>query len=442
MQVTVDDLSTVKKVLHIEIPENDIARELDQAYKELKKTAKIKGFRPGKAPRSVLERMFKKNVHADVTSKLIQDSFVEALKETDLEILGSPKIDPPELTEKEPYKYDAVVELRPEIEDIEFKGLNLKKTLYKVTEEEVNSQLKMLQKNVARLETIEEERAVQEGDAAVIDYEGFKDGEPYEKTQKTQNFTLKVGVGIIAKDFDQQIIGMMPGETKEFNVKFVDDHVNKDLAGLDITFKVLLKEIKKEVFPEIDDAMAKKFGQFETLDELKKEIIKNLEQGYEKRTEHELNEQIYNALIADKNFELPEIMVDYELQGIIDETERSFAASNISMEQLGMTKESLSEKYRETAEKQVRRHLILEKIIDQEKMSISEEELEEGFKDISLQFNQPVEQIKAYYKENPDKINFFEHTLLEKKAIKLIIDSSNIENVEPEPAQISEEKSE
>lgn len=442
MQVTVDDLSTVKKVLHIEIPENDIARELDQAYKELKKTAKIKGFRPGKAPRSVLERMFKKNVHADVTSKLIQDSFVEALKETDLEILGSPKIDPPELTEKEPYKYDAVVELRPEIEDIEFKGLNLKKTLYKVTEEEVNSQLKMLQKNVARLETIEEERAVQEGDAAVIDYEGFKDGEPYEKTQKTENFTLKVGVGIIAKDFDQQIIGMKPGETKDFNVKFADDHVNKDLAGLDITFKVLLKEIKKEVLPEIDDAMAKKFGQFETLDELKKEIIKNLEQGYEKRKEHEINEQIYEALIADKNFELPEIMVDYELQGIIDETERSFAASNISMEQLGMTKESLSEKYRETAEKQVRRHLILEKIIEQEKMNISEEELEEGFKDLSLQFNQPAEQIKAYYKENPDKIKFFEHTLLEKKAIKLIIDSSNIEEVEPEPAQISEEKSE
>jgi len=205
---------------------------------------------------------------------------------------------------------------------------------------------------------------------------------------------------------------------------------------------VLLKEIKKEVLPEIDDAMAKKFGQFETLDELKKEIINNLEQGYEKRREHELNEQIYEALIADRNFELPEIMVDYELQGIIDETERSFAASNISMEQLGMTKESLSEKYRETAEKQVRRHLILEKIVEQEKMNISEEELEEGFKDLSLQFNQPAEQIKAYYKENPDKIKFFEHTLLEKKAIKLIIDSSNIEEVEPEPAQISEEKSE
>jgi len=442
MQVTVDDLSTVKKVLHIEIPENDIARELDQAYKELKKTSKIKGFRPGKTPRSVLERMFKKNVHADLTSKLIQDSFVEALKETDLEILGSPKIDPPELTEKEPYKYDAVVQLRPEIEDVEFKGLSLKKTLYKVSEEEVDSQLKMLQKNIARLETIEEERPVQEGDAAVIDYEGFKDGEPFEKTQKTQNFTLKVGVGIIAKDFDRQVIGMKPSETKEFNVKFADDHVNKDLAGLDITFKVLLKEIKKEVLPEIDDAMAKKFGQFETLDELKKEIINNLEQGYEKRREHELNEQIYEALIADRNFELPEIMVDYELQGIIDETERSFAASNISMEQLGMTKESLSEKYRETAEKQVRRHLILEKIVEQEKMNISEKELEEGFKDLSLQFNQPAEQIKAYYKENPDKIKFFEHTLLEKKAIKLIIDSSNIEEVEPEPAQISEEKSE
>ena len=134
MQFTVEDLSSVKKILHIEIPEEKVVGELDASYKNLKKTAKVKGFRPGKTPRSVLERMFKKDVHADVSSRLIQNSFVDALKETELNIVGNPKVDPPGLEEKGPFKYDATIEIRPEIEDIDFKGLALKKTLYKISD--------------------------------------------------------------------------------------------------------------------------------------------------------------------------------------------------------------------------------------------------------------------------------------------------------------------
>ncbi len=146
MQVKVEDVSSVKKILHIEIPEDRVSRELDDAYKNLKKTAKIKGFRPGKAPRSVLERMFKKDVHQNVSSKLVQDSFVEAIKETELSLVGNPELDPPDLDEKGPYKYDVTLEVKPEIEDVDFKGLTLKKTLYKVTDEEIDVQLKLLQK--------------------------------------------------------------------------------------------------------------------------------------------------------------------------------------------------------------------------------------------------------------------------------------------------------
>ena len=129
MEITVEEQSSVKKILHIEIPEDKVAKALDTAYKELKRTAKVKGFRPGKAPRSILERMFKKNVHADVTSKLIQDSLIEAVQEKELPLVGQPNVDPPELDPKGPYKYDAVIEVRPQLDDIEFKGLNLKKTL-------------------------------------------------------------------------------------------------------------------------------------------------------------------------------------------------------------------------------------------------------------------------------------------------------------------------
>ncbi|HSQ86332.1 MAG TPA: trigger factor [Desulfobacterales bacterium] len=432
MQVTVEDVSSVKKILHIEVPEKIVIRELDNAYKNLKKTAKIKGFRPGKAPRSVLERLYKKDVHGDVSSKLLQDSFVEALKETELNIVGNPKIDPPQLDATGPYKYDATVEVKPEIDDIDFKGLALKKSLYKVTDEEMEAQLKLLQQNMSQQKPVTEDRPVQENDSVRIDYEGFVGGEPFPETQKTENFTMKIGAGAISKTLDEELIGMKPGEDKEITVNFPEDHFNDKLANHEITFHVKLHEIREEILPEINDEFAKKLGQYETLDDLKNAIKDNLNEGYNKRVEQELNEQIYKDLIEKTDFELPESMVDYELDNIIDEIEKTLKYYNKSMEEQGMTKEMLAEKHRETAEKKVRRHLILGKIIDQENMELSDQELDDGFAEMAQAVNQPVEAIKNYYQQNQDNLDFFKHTLLEKKAIKLIINNSNIEEVEPE----------
>lgn len=442
MQVTVKDVSTVKKILHIEVPEEDVVRELDNAYKILKKKAKIKGFRPGKAPRSILERMFKKDVHSDVTSRLLQDSFIAALKETDLSIVGQPQLDPPGLNEKGPYKYEATVEVKPEIEELDFKGLKLQKNLYEVSDEEVDTQLKLLQKNLAKQEPITEERPVQENDFVSIDYQGFKDGQPFVETQKTKNFTMKIGAGSILKELDEQIIGMQPGVSREIEVKFPEDYFNDKLANREITFKVTVNEIREEKLLEIDDEFAKQLGQYDNLDEAKKAITGNLKQGYDKRAEHELNEQIFEALIAKTEFELPESMVEYELEGIVEEAERSFAYYNKSMEEAGLSKEKLAEQYRGTAEKQVRRHLILSHIIDQETLTLADEELEKGFEEIAVNLNQPAEQIRSYYQQNDDKLEIFKHTLLEKNAIKLIIENSIVEEVEPEKAPQADKEQE
>ena len=439
MQVTVENLNSVKKKLHIEIPNDVVVRELDKAYKNLKKTAKIKGYRPGKTPRSVLERLFKKNVHSDVSSKLLQDSLINAIKENDLQVIGTPKIDSPGLDAKEPYKYDATVEVQPEIDELDFKGLKLKKNLYRVSDEEMSAQLKMLQKNLAQQKTVEEARPVQKGDFALIDYEGLKDGKPFAETQKTENFTLKIGNGQIFKEFDEQLIGMNPGETREINIHFPEDYLNKKLANLDITFHVKLNEIREEVLPEINDEFAKDLGKYETLDQLKNAISDNLQEGYKKRTEQELNEQIFTALIAKKDFEVPDMLVEYELNSIIADVERSFAYNNTSMEAMGLSKEKLSEKYRETAAKQVKRHLILNKLIEQEKLTLSDEEIDSGFKEMSKAFNKPLEEINSFYKQNKENLELFKNTLLTKKSIKLIIENSIIENVEPEVEQKKEE---
>ena len=431
MQYTIEDVSSVKKTLHIEIPLEAVARELDSAYRKLGKTAKIKGFRPGKVPRSVLERMFKKDVHSDVSSRLIQDSFVDALQKTELEVVGRPQVDPPELKENEPYRYDATVEVKPVIGDIDFKGLSLEKPIYQESDEEIEIQLKALQKRLARHEPVEQKRGAREGDHVVITYEGLKDGKPFAETQKTENFPVTIGEGQILKEFDDGLVGMKMEETKEIPVEFPADYENAQLAGTKIDFFVTLNQIRKEVLPEINDELAKQVGKYNSLDELKDQIRSNLKEGYAKRIEQELNEQIFKSLIEKTDFEVPESMVEYELEAIIEDTERSFAYRNQSMEDAGITRESITEKYRDTAEKQVRRHLILDAIIRQQKLTLEDAEFDKGIEEMANGFNQPAEQIRQYLSAEKDKLENFKHALLEKKALKLIIENGNVTESAP-----------
>jgi trigger factor len=282
------------------------------------------------------------------------------------------------------------------------------------------------------MEKLAESRPAREGDHLLIDFEGFKDGRPFAGTPKTENFTLKVGAGAVLKEFDQQVAGMAAGETREFPVTFPDDYANKALAGQTVQFKVRMHEIREEILPAIDDEFAKKAGRFETLEDLKRGITANLTQGYEKRVEQELGEQAFSGLLERSVFEVPETLVEMELDGIVEEAERSFSYRNTSLADAGLSREIIAEKYRDTALKQVKRHLILGKIIDQEKLELSDDDLNEALQKMADSFQQPVEQIRRYYRENPEKLDYYKHALLEKKAIKLVLDASTIEDVAPE----------
>lgn len=435
MPVTVEDVSSVEKILHIEVPKDEVQKEINKAFDQLKKTAKVKGFRPGKAPRSVLERLYGKDVRADVAAQLIQESLTDAIRETSLPIIGEPRLDPPELAVDQDYRYDATVELRPELPEIDYKGLSLKKTRYAVSDEEVEAQLKMIRKNMSQLVAIEEERPVQENDVTLIDFEGLLDGRPHPAAPFTENFSIRVGEGRIEKAFDDGLIGMKKGEEKEISVAFAEDYSDTALAGKKIDFQVTVKEIKTEVLPEIDDEFAKDVGRYENLAELRAAIVSNLDQGYAKRSEQEVNEQIFSALIGKTPFEVPNMLVEAELEQIIQEAERAFSYRNMSMEDAGVTIDGLKEKYRSTAEKQVRRLLILRQIVEQEDLTVSDEDLEEGYKEVSSSYGQPVEDIKAWYNENAQRLEQLKDVMLEKRAIRLILDNSAIEEVDAAPEQ-------
>jgi len=431
MQVSIEDVSPVKKILHIEVPQETVARELDNAYRQLKQNAKVKGFRPGKAPRSVLERVYGKDVNADVVSRLIQTSFGDAILENGIKMIGRPEIAPPEIDGQKDYAYDATVEVTPEIDDLDYRGIALKKTLYKVSDEEIEAQLKMLQRNLARYEAISDARAAAENDFVMIDFTQQVDGE--KEDEKTENFTLKIGDHRIHADFDAALTGMSPKETKTIFVTFDNENPNEDLAGKTVVYEVILNEIREEILPPIDDELAKKLGDYENLEALKNRISENLQSGYDKRGEQEINEQIFTALLGKTIFDVPESLVKFELDAMVNDMEQRLAQQNISMDEAGLSPETIREKYRKTAEKQVRRHLLLNKLIAQEKLELSDEEIEEGFADMAVIYGQPVEGIKGYYREFPDRLDMFKNALLEKKAIALIVENGQMTEVESEP---------
>lgn len=430
MKVDVEDVSTVKKIMHVEIPEKDITQELDKAYKTLKTNAKIKGFRPGKVPLSLLEKRFKKEMHEEVSGQLIQNSYGEALGQAELVPLGEPAIDRPDLEKGQPYRYSATIEVRPPVGDLDLKGLKLKEKIHIVNDVEVEAQLKMLQKRNAQLKSVDEERPVRDKDVVIIDYEGFKDGKPLEPTRKTENFQVEIGSGRILEDFEKQLVGMEPDSTKELQVRFPDDYYNKDLAGLEVTFKVTLKEIKEEVLPELDDEFAKDLGEYETLDELKEAIRKNLEQRYKAESRRQLREDIIDKLIEQSDFELPEALVKGELAGMVRDAQSLMAQRGMSLEQSGQTEEELSEKYLPMAERKVREYLLIEKVIDQEEITLADEVLDEAYEEFAGALNQPVDTIKEFHNGSQEAFDVFKQRTLEKQVIKHIIDMCDVERIE------------
>ena len=435
MSVKIEDKSSVQKRLLFEIPEKNVTKELNHAYNELNKKANIKGFRKGKIPRKILENRFSKDIHAEVASRLIQDIFTETIKKHNLNIVSELKLDPPELESGKPYIFDITVEIKPELDDIDFKGIELEQTKYKISEGEIESQIHMIQKTMAKKETVTEERPVKDSDFVLIDYQGFYNEQAFDATPKIENYLMKIGQDAMPKEFSEKLTGVTPVQELEVEVPYSDDYHDENLKGKNIIYKVKLKEIQEEVLPEINDDLAKDLGQFKTLDDVRKSICENLEKGYAQRIQHELSEQIFQTLLKKNEFEVPESIIERELNGIITEAEKKYSANNTTLKEAGLNKDALKTEYRDVAEKQARRHLILDKIITQEKFELTDEELEKSFEEMALGMHAPVDLVKNYFNANQEQLDIYKYTQLGKKAVKIIIEQGNITEVEPNTVQ-------
>lgn len=424
MNITVEELSSVKKKLCVEIPEDQVSKEIDSFYQEVGRQAKIKGFRPGKVPRNILERYFKDYVKSEVIQKLIQDTYSTALSEKGLQPVSPPVIDPGELEKGKHFQYSATFEVKPEINIEGYTGLTIEGKKEEVKEEEVAERLKNLQQLHAQLRTIPEPRPIRVGDHVIFDYEARMDNKPLEEG-KAVDFTVEVGSGRFIPEIEEKLIGLNPEEEKEIEVSFPEDYAYKKWAGKTISFLVKVKEIKEKVLPPLDDEFAKDLGDYASLEDLKARVKGEIEKEKAFLLNRHLKDQLVDQLLQANSFDIPESMVTEQAKALLSDTKLRLASQGIALKHLNIPEEKLQEDYREVAQKQVRTYLILERIAAQEGIAVTDEEVEERLRSISERTHQKFDVVKRYYEANgliPD----LKTSLLTDKTLDFLLSKANV----------------
>lgn len=396
----------------------------DKALNKLAKNVKIDGFRQGKAPAKLVKaRVGKGAILEEATDIILQKNYAGILLNNDVHPVGQPEVKIDELTE-ETLKVTVNAPVAPEVTLGQYKGLEVKKGQVKVTKKEIEAELKNYQNQFAEL-VIKEEGTVENGDTAVIDFEGFKDGEAFEGG-KGENYPLEIGSGSFIPGFEEQLVGMGIDEEKEINVTFPENYQAAELAGQAVVFKVKVHEIKSKVLPEIDDELAKdvNIDGIETLADLEtytKEQIKNRKQS---EVESKFSDDIFNAVIENTPLEVPEVMVETEVQQMLREVEQNLSQQGLNMElfqQLtGKTMDDMKAEMREQAEKRVKFNLILAEIVKAENIEVSEEEVDEEIKEIATYYSREFDEVKKLFESQLGQIK---SDLATRKAVQLIKDN-------------------
>ena len=424
MKVTVEDISPLKKKMNVEVPEDLVTKEINSMFQDLGKKAKIKGFRPGKVPRNILERYFKDYVKAEATQKLVQNFYPQALSETSLHPVSQPVIDPGDLEKEKPFQFSAVFEIKPDIKLEGYVGVKIEGKREGVTEEEVEERLKGLQNLHSQLKTLSEPRPIRNGDYVIIDYEARTGGNPLEGG-KALDYTVEVGSGRFIPAFEERLVGLKPEEEREIEVTFPEDYGYQKWAGKTISFHVKIKEVKEKLLPPLDDEFAKDVGDFPSLEELKTKLREEIQKEKERLLERQSKDRIIDHLLEANPFEIPESLVEEQAKSLVSETKLRLTSQGLELKSLGVTEEKLLEDYRETAKKQVRTFLILEKIASQEGITVTQEEVENRLREISERINQKFDAVKRYYEKN-GLIPEVEAGILNDKTLTFLLEKANI----------------
>ncbi|MCI8481884.1 MAG: trigger factor [Clostridia bacterium] len=405
------------------------AEKFDEAMKKVYlKSAKyfnIPGFRKGKAPMQIVERYYGDEIfYEDTFNEVVPEVYEKELKENNIEAVSRPDIDVKQIGKGQDLIFTAIVQTKPEVKLGKYKGIEIKKIEYNVSDEDVNHELGHMQEKNARLVTVED-REVQKDDTTVIDFEGFVDGKAFEGG-KAENHELVIGSNTFIPGFEEQIIGMKPEEEKEIKVKFPDDYFSNELKGKDAIFKVKLHEIKKKELPILDDEFAKDVSEFDTLEELKKSIKEKLEDENKKKEKYETEEAAVKAVCDNIEIEIPSGMIETEVDNMTKEIEQRLAYQGMKLEHylqmIGKSEEDFRKDYEEQAKTSVKNRLVLEAIIKEEKIEPSQEQIDAKIKEMAELYGKKEEELK----ENEGFIKYIKASMENEKVVEFIVENAKI----------------
>ncbi|MCR5502405.1 MAG: trigger factor [Lachnospiraceae bacterium] len=422
MSVKVEKQEKSMAVLTIEVDEATVEKALQTAYVKMRKDISVPGFRKGKVPRPMVEKLYGPGVfYQDAVNEMIPDAYDKAVEECGEDIVSRPEVDVVQIEKGKPFIFTATVALKPPVKLGKYKGVTIEKVDAEVTDEDVDAAIEKERQNNARTIPVED-RPVEKDDVVKLDFEGFIDGEPFEGG-KGEDYPLTIGSGAFIPGFEDQLIGVNIGEEKDVTVAFPEDYQAKNLAGKEAVFKCTVHEIKKKELPELDDEFASEVSEFETLAEYREDVKKNLSESKEKQAKDEKESRVIEAIVKDSDIEIPDAMLLTQQEQMVDEFAQRMYYQGMSMDQYyqftGTSRERMLEQLKPQAEERIRARLVLEEIAKKEGFEVSKEDLDDELKQLAEAYQVDLEKIKADMPER--SLKDIKNDILVKKAAEFAV---------------------
>lgn len=425
-KTTLEKLDNNKVKLTIHVGQDSFEEGMQKSYLKNRKSISIPGFRKGKVPRKVMEQYFGESIlYEDAINEVFPPAYDQAVKETGIEPVDRPELDIVQIGSGQDFIFTAEVTVKPEVELGQYKGLEVDRVEYIVTDEEVEERIKQTLEQNARWVSVED-RPVKTGDRVILDYSGSIDGELFEGgTAEKQN--LEIGSGHFIPGFEEQMVGMELGEEKDLKVTFPEEYHAEELKGKEATFHVKLHEIKEKELPDLDDEFAKDVSEFDTLDEYRADIKQKLEKNAEERSNTELKNNLIDLAVNNAKVDIPDVMVDFELDNMLRDIDNQLRYNGLNIESyLKIANTSIDDfraQYKDDAYNRVKTQLVIEAIGKAENIEVSEEDYEKQYELLAKQYNQEVETIK---KSLQGGLEHLENSIIAEKTIELLVDEAKV----------------
>lgn len=425
MSVQVEKLENSMAKLTIEASADELEKALQNAYLKNKNKISIPGFRKGKVPRQMIEKMYGPAIfYEDAANEIIPEAYEKAVEECGEDIVSSPEIDVTQIEKGKPFIFTALVALKPEIKLGKYKGVKVDKADVTVTDEEVDAEINKERENNARNIEVTD-RAVKDGDMTVLDFEGFVDGVAFEGG-KGENYPLTIGSGAFIPGFEEQLVGAEIGKEVEVNVTFPEDYQAEELKGKAATFKCTVKEIKEKELPELDDEFASEVSEFETLAEYKADVKTKLSEKKEKEAKDAKEAAVIEAIVNDSEMEIPEAMLKTQQKQMVDEFAQRIQMQGLSIDQYfqftGTTYDKMIEQVKPQAEKRIKSRLVLEAVVKSENIATSDEDYEEELKTMAEAYQMEVEKVKELLPEK--SVAQIKEDIAVRKAAEFVVENA------------------